>query len=332
MSSLLGVVVIGRNEGERLVRCLSALAGHSGAIVYVDSASTDDSVEAARERGLEVVELERNRPFTAARGRNAGFARLLELNPGLEQVQFIDGDCEVRPGWLDAASRHLAEHPEVGAVAGRRRERNPEASIYNRIADIEWDTPIGEAGGFGGDVLVRAAILVELGGYDESLIAGEDPDLCFRIRAAGHRVMRLDEEMTVHDADMHRFTEFWRRQVRGGHAYAELLSLHGPSADPDSYRSVLSIVAWGGLLPAAAVAALPFSWLPAIAALGLYGVLWLRIWVRRRRVDRAAAAAYASACVVGKFAELRGVALFAWTRFVRRRASSLIEYKGKEAL
>jgi cellulose synthase/poly-beta-1,6-N-acetylglucosamine synthase-like glycosyltransferase len=328
MSSATGVVVIGRNEGARLMRCLSALKPLCGAIVYVDSGSRDGSPERARELGVEVVELERNRPFTAARGRNTGFARLLELHPRLESVQFIDGDCELREGWLEAGQKLLSEQPRVAAVAGRRRERHPEASAYNRIADIEWDTPIGESGGFGGDVLLRCSVFREVGGYDESLIAGEDPDLCFRIRRAGHRVLRLDEEMSLHDADMHRFGQFWQRQVRGGHAYAELLSLHGRAADPASFRSVCSIGLWGGLLPLAALAAAPFA--PALtgAVAGLYLVQWLRIRARRRRISSDGAAAYASACLAGKVAELRGVLLFAWQRLVRRQDSTLIEYKG----
>ena len=139
----LGIVTIGRNEGERLRRCLNSLVGHGLPVVYVDSNSTDGSVELARSMGVEVVELDLSLPFTAARARNAGFARLEQLTPGIGFVQFVDGDCEVVPGWLDRACAVLKERPDVAVVFGRRRERFPDQSIYNCLADIEWDTPVG---------------------------------------------------------------------------------------------------------------------------------------------------------------------------------------------
>jgi len=333
MNPSVAVVAIGRNEGFRLTRCLNSLEGRVEHFVYVDSGSTDGSAEGARELGAEVVVLDSSRPFTAARGRNAGLARLLDLLPSLELVQFIDGDCELQPGWLETASAYLEANTGVAAVTGRRREQAPQASPYNRLADMEWDTPVGEATAFGGDVMLRTSVLREVSGYDESLIAGEDPDLSFRIRRSGGRVVRLDQEMTLHDANMHHFGEYWRRQVRGGHAYAELVWLHGIAADPSSSRSVISIAAWAGLLPAMAVAlAWPTSGL-SLGLLSLHSLLWLRIFRAKRKQGNAArdSALYASACIVGKFAQLRGMILYAWTRFFRRKRSALIEYKGPES-
>ena len=326
----IGVVVIGRNEGERLVRCLRSVARSSVPIVYVDSGSTDDSVRSAAAVGASAVELDRARPFSAARARNEGFRRLLELNPRLELVQFIDGDCELDAAWLETARAFLTAEPACAAVAGRRRERFPEASPYNRLADMEWDTPLGDVAAFGGDVMIRARALEALGGYRETLIAGEDPDLSFRMRQAGHRIVRLDREMTLHDANLMHFAEFWRRQVRTGHSYAELLHLHGASSDRASFRAVRSSSFWGLAAPAAAILLAPPS-AGASLALGLAGlaVLWLRIFARRRGAGRNAsdAALYASGCVAGKFAEAAGATTYAWNRFIRSRATALIEYK-----
>ena len=56
--STIGVVVIGRNEGERLRRCLESLGPHLAATVYVDSGSADGSVALARSLGAETVELD----------------------------------------------------------------------------------------------------------------------------------------------------------------------------------------------------------------------------------------------------------------------------------
>ena len=150
-----GIVAIGRNEGERLRRCLESVVGRGHAVVYVDSGSTDGSVERARSFGAEVVELDLSVPFTAARARNAGFARLEQVAPDVALVQFVDGDCEVAPGWLDLARAMLDERPDVAVVAGRRRERHRDDTPYNRLADLEWDTPIGEAAACGGDAMIR---------------------------------------------------------------------------------------------------------------------------------------------------------------------------------
>ena len=197
MKERVGVVAIGRNEGERLRRCLTSVVERAGVVVYVDSGSTDDSVEMARGLGAMVVDLDRTTPFTAARARNAGLATLREAAPGLELVQFVDGDCEVAAGWLELAARQLDAEPQVAVVCGRRRERHPEASIYNRLCDIEWDTPVGYADACGGDALMRVAALAEVGGYDPDLIAGEEPDLCLRLRQRGWKVLRMDAEMTA---------------------------------------------------------------------------------------------------------------------------------------
>ena len=141
----IGIVVIGRNEGERLKKCLESISSLAAVVVYVDSGSTDNSVLMARERGASVVELDMSIPFTAARARNEGFRHLCSMGIKPEFVQFVDGDCEIMQGWLEQASLFLKDHPDVAAVCGRTRERYPQASVYNMLCDIEWDAPIGEA-------------------------------------------------------------------------------------------------------------------------------------------------------------------------------------------
>src|SRR5215475_745807 len=123
-----GIVVIGRNEGKRLQRCLRS-APVGTAVVYVDSGSTDGSGQWAREQGTDVIELDVSVPFTAARARNAGFRRLKEIAPDLLYVQFVDGDCELEKNWLKSAVSFIDLHADVGIVCGRRRERHPDRSI-----------------------------------------------------------------------------------------------------------------------------------------------------------------------------------------------------------
>jgi len=212
-----GVVAIGRNEGERLVRCLRSVRNKAAAVVYVDSASDDQSVESAKNLGAQVVELKKNAPFTAALARNLGRQRLMEIAPNLKYIQFVDGDCEVRPDWIAKARRTLESDGGIAAVCGRRRERFPRRSIYNRLIDIEWNTPIGPALAVGGDAMFRAAAFDAALGYDPSVMAGEEPQLCLRLRHSHWTILRIEAEMTIHDAAMTRFGQWWRRHVRAGY-------------------------------------------------------------------------------------------------------------------
>jgi GT2 family glycosyltransferase len=322
-----GAVAIGRNEGERLRRCLLALAGWPGPVVYVDSGSTDGSPELARSLGAEVVALDPSVPFTAARARNAGFRRLLELDPTIEFVQFLDGDCELDADWLSTALRALTDRPDLVAVCGRRRERFPAASVYNCLCDLEWDTPVGPAEATGGDALFRVDAIRAAGGYRDDLIAGEEPELCLRLRAAGGRVERLDAEMTRHDAALTRFGQWWRRSVRAGHAYAEVSWLH--RADPLTLwrRQTLSGWFWGLLLPFVALGlAVPTRGLSLLLLAGYVVLAWRVYHSRRRRAGRRAAALEAAFSVPGKFAQVVGQVRFHANRLLARR-TRLIEYK-----
>lgn len=312
-----GAVAIGRNEGARLTRCLAALAPAAGRVVYVDSGSSDGSVAAARGMGAEVVELDPARPFTAARARNAGFARLAEDGrPRL--VQFVDGDCELQAGWIETAAAFLDAHPDVAVVCGRRRERHPEASLWNRLVDREWDTPVGEARACGGDALMRSDPLAAAGGFDARLIAGEEPELCVRLRAAGWRIWRLDAEMTLHDAAMTRPGQWWRRSARAGHAAAEGAAMHGGPPERHGVARTRRALLWGAALPLAALlGALATPW--ALLLLLAYPAQIARLarregWVR------------ATFLTLGKIAEAHGVLGYALGRLTGR-GRRLIEYK-----
>ncbi len=313
----LGAVIIGRNEGARLVACLASFPADVRPLVYVDSGSTDGSVAAARAAGAEVVALDMGQPFTAARARNEGFARLLQLGAP-EFVQFVDGDCVLQPGWLPAAAAFLASHTDVGVVCGRRREIRPEASIWNRLCDAEWDTPVGLAKACGGDALMRVAAVKAVGGYDPTLIAGEEPELCVRLRAAGWRVWRIDEEMTLHDAAMTRIGQWWKRTRRGGHAFAEGAALHGAAPERHWVAEMRRALLWGAVLPLVAVlGALVSPW--ALLILGLYPLQMLRLGLRygwERGVFM----------VLAKVPEALGVLQY-WLNRLRHRQARLIEYK-----
>ncbi|MFN7023923.1 MAG: glycosyltransferase family 2 protein [Pseudorhizobium sp.] len=316
---LLGVVVIGRNEGDRLAECLASLRQVEGPVVYVDSGSTDDSVTVARRAGADVVSLDPAVAFTAARARNAGWRHLLQKWPHLSYVQFLDGDCRIDPRWLPAAVELLRQRHDVAVVFGRRRERYPTRSIYNAICDDEWAGPAGEVMECGGDVLLRAEVLRQLGGYRDDLIAGEEPELCVRLRQLGHRVWRLDCEMSLHDAHILRFRQWWRRSVRAGHAYAQVHLMHQRTPERIWGANLRRTLSWSILLPATVIAAflLHPAWLGLVL---LYPIQVLRLHRRQRSLKRA------TLCVVGKFAEMQGVLQYVINRISRRR-QRLIEYK-----
>lgn len=315
-----GAVIIGRNEGERLRACLGSVLPFVQHAVYVDSGSTDGSVEMARSMGADVLALNMSVPFTAARARNAGFGRLQSLDSEIRFVQFIDGDCELVAGWIDAALKHIEAHPGLAVVCGRRRERYPERSIYNRMCDLEWDTPVGDALSCGGDALFRSKALIQADGFRDSLIAGEEPELCLRLRRSGWHIHRVDHEMTLHDAAITRWVQWWRRSVRGGHAFAEGAWLHGAAPERHWVRHTARAVAWGVLLPVLIVllglAFSPWGW----AVVLLYPIQWLRLAIR----DRSPRMAFY--VLVGKFAEAQGVLKFCFSKLLGR-TGRLIEYK-----
>jgi glycosyltransferase involved in cell wall biosynthesis len=326
LSQTLGVVVIGRNEGERLIRCLHSLQSVANTIVYVDSGSTDGSPFAALGLGARVVQLSPTSPFTAARARNEGFARLSAEVPDLRYVFFVDGDCEVSDGWLETALAFLEEHPGIGAVWGIRRERYPAASIFNQLCDIEWSSePEGETTVAGGDLVVVVSAFRSVTGYRTELICGEEPEMCIRLRRAGWRVWHLHIPMTVHDAAILHFSQWWTRMVRSGYAYAQGLFLHGASLERHGVRESMRIWWWGVILPALIVTCTPMFGGRALLLFLIYPLQFLRLAMLRNRHAHVRWW-WAGAMVVGKFAEAWGQIRFLKNRVVGTN-SPIIEYK-----
>lgn len=321
----IGVVVIGRNEGARLRRCLESVKAVADRVVYVDSGSTDGSVVMAQGMGVGVVELDMTKPFTAARARNEGFNKLRELMPGLVYVQFVDGDCEMVAGWLETAATFLNGHDDVAMVCGRLRERYPERSVYNMLCDMEWDTPVGMSKACGGIAMARVRALKDVMGYRADLIAGEEPELCVRLRASGWLIWRLDAEMALHDAAMTCFGQWWKRSMRGGYAFAEGANLHGAPPERHWVRESRSAWVWGAMVPLTTfVAACGWNtWWLALTA--IYPLQVGRLALRGRRSSRENWWR-AIFLVLGKFPEALGQLKYWWSRF-NNRTNSLIEYK-----
>ena len=304
-----GAIIIGRNEGARLVRCLASIMGTVDLIVYVDSGSEDDSVAQARKIGAEVVILDTDLPFTAARARNARLGHLT-LGGNFKYVQFIDGDCELETGWIAKARDFLEGNPKCVVAFGRRKEKFPEASVYNRLCDMEWNTPIGQSRSCGGDTLMRVDALLDVGGFNPNMIAGEEPELCVRMRAKGGQIWRLDHAMTLHDAAILHFSQWWIRARRGGHAYAEGAALHGAPPEQHNVAQVRRALVWGLVLPAVILTfSLASEW--ALLMLLAYPLQVIRlairdgIWVRRSWKN-------AFFLSLSKFPETAGIVAYWW--------------------
>jgi cellulose synthase/poly-beta-1,6-N-acetylglucosamine synthase-like glycosyltransferase len=327
----LSVVVIGRNEGDRLERCLESVArmtfADSFEVIYVDSASSDGSASRAATLGAKVVELKGER-LSAGRARNAGWR--ISSAPLL---LFLDGDTIVDPDFVVRAVPEFQD-PRVMVVSGHRREIHPEASIYSRVLDLNWSCLPGPAEFCGGDALMRRTALEEVEGFDAELIAGEEPDLCRRIRARGGLVLNIDAPMTGHDFAMVSWRQYWRHSFRAGHAYAEVSARYRETSDPlwsdASRNNSVHIVAYA-LTPLLAILAarLTHSWrLVALCGVICFAVVIARTTFKARRTSssRGLLVLFAIHSHIQHIPVFLGRLRY-WRNSRRQSRSGLIEYK-----
>jgi cellulose synthase/poly-beta-1,6-N-acetylglucosamine synthase-like glycosyltransferase len=252
----LTVVVIGLNSAHTLERCFRSLQRAIGAlesdvrVLYVDGGSRDESTAIARRFGAEVIQLVTARP-TASKGRNAGWrAATTPL------VQFVDSDTALAPEWLEQATRAIQADDRIASVFGQLQESNSSGSIYNEVCGCDWYIPPGDWRMCGGNALFRLNALREVDGSDEALAAGEEADLCWRLRQRGWRIVCVDAIMAHHDLGMSSLGAYWKRAVRSGYAYAEIGLRFARTSDPMWLRELIRNLALPpvGLLLAAAAA------------------------------------------------------------------------------
>ena len=266
-STTVGIIIIGRNEGENLRRALFSLPDNPAFVtLYVDSGSTDGSVEFAESMGINVHKLDPSRPFSAARARYEGVDLLLTEAPNIDYIQFMDGDCELFEEWIDNASEHLDNNCDVAIVCGHLREREPERSIFNWLSSRDWNTPLGEIDSCGGIFMIRRSVYQATGGFDATLITREEKDLCDRIRQFGHAIVRIDKPMVIHDAGLHRFGQWWQRAVWGGYGDAlQIGTQRKGSLSNEHVQRIRRYLTW------------PIA-VPAVAIFGLFGMFW-SLWM-----------------------------------------------------
>ncbi len=175
---------------------------------------------------------------------------------------------------------------------------------------------------------MRVSALQEAGGWAVELIAGEDPDISYRMRDLGWKIVRLGLPMTMHDANMTRFREYWRRAIRSGHAYAEVGWKHRRRSGRPWMTHTLGIVAYGAVLPVAGILCAFLFWPASLLVILIY-VRMLAVMVsfcRRKGSTWRLSIAYAALNLVCKFASFVGVARY-WLGRASGREGRLIEYK-----
>lgn len=326
----IAAVVIGRNEGERLEPSLQSVKAAGLPLVYADSGSVDGSPGVARELGVPVVELNKDRPFSAGRGRNEGLEDALGRWPGIDYVLFLDGDCVLDPGFPSAAAATFERIPDCAIVTGHLTERHPEASIYNRLCAIEWLGPAGpmeNMNGLGGIMMVRISAFQSVGGFNERAIAGEEPDLGVRLALAGYSLIKIDVPMATHDAQILSFAQWWTRAVRGGHALAHRFERHGRTRFRDGRRELLSALFWGIALPSIVLVTLWPTGGLSLLLLGAYGIIAWRVYRYYRRSGISSSDAWLASRfnLYSRFAHFVGILRYCANR--ARDRFHIIEYK-----
>lgn len=302
---VLSVVVIGLNEQERLRAALEAIFLHKPdafelEVIYVDSGSTDRSVEIARDLpGVAVLHLKGGRP-SAARARNVGLRHARG-----RYVQLVDGDSVIQPGWMTGALDFLEANSDVSCAFGRCVEMHPDQSVYMKVCGLDWHIPPGERRFCGGNSMWRRSVIAANGFFDEGIQVGEEPELCYRVRHAGGRIVCLDLAMVHHDLGMYTFAQYWRRSVTSGRACASIAARfwRNPEkmwlretllnfAEPAAWL-IIFVAAWQFFGAAIAVVVILAWWLGR--------ALQIAITLRRRRIALVTAVMYGLHCQFTRF-------------------------------
>lgn len=317
--SRIGIVVIGRNEGTRLIKCFYSVLKANVPIIYVDSQSSDNSVAEAKKLNITTVTLNISKPLSAARARNEGFAKLTQYYPDIQYVHFIDGDCELSDDWLNSAVAVLDKQQQIAVVCGRLHEKYRNRSIYTRLADMDWYRNPGFIDACGGIATYRRSVFEQLKGFDAALIAGEEPELCARIRGKGWKILCVEDDMGTHDSAMVHFSQWWTRCVKVGFGYKSGVEWSGWE------RQYKSTLVWGGLVPI--IILLNLLWTNyGLLLIAIYPIQVLRIFLKNKDLEAYDNFIYSLFCVLAKFPQMQGVMEYFLSKIIKRK-QTIIDYK-----
>ncbi len=197
-------------------------------VLVVDDGSTDGTAAAVRSRPVKYLRQENAGP---AKARNLGWR-----SSSGEIVFFTDSDCVPEPRWVEKLLA-LFSDPSVSAAGGSYGIRNPESLVAQCIHyDIQYrharlGAEVSYLGSF--SLAVRRSALEEAGGFDESfrIACGEDSDLSFRLRKAGHR-FRFEKDCLVYHHFPTGAVHFVRQQFWRGYWIMKLLAKNGSTGAP----------------------------------------------------------------------------------------------------
>ncbi len=323
MNSSIAIVIIGRNEQKCLNATLEPLVGLQA--IYVDSGSTDRSVVIANNKDIPVHQLSPDSPFTAARARNEGFKIVKKLYPDIRYVQFIDGDCELCPDWLDNAYNELEKNTEIAVLCGELKEKYPDRTIYNKLIQLEWKSLVY----FTGTVIFKVEVFEEINGFNPIVIAGEDSELAARLVESGYVIKKLKIPMATHDANIHSISQWLWRTIRSGHAAADRAYIHSKTRSKDGLQELQSILIWGCIIPIVGVFSMFIHPAFLLLLISLYLLLFVKIVFYRMNTFNDTyldAMKYSFFIVVGKTPQMLGLSTF-YIRELFCRKKHIIEYK-----
>lgn len=210
------VIIVNWNGEGFLRECFQSLKAQSYTdfeVVFVDNASSDNSVALVRELipelGLKVkiVELPTNTGFTG------GNIEGLRHSEG-RYIALLNNDTTVSEKWLEALVRAMEAHPEVGICASKLIVAGADVidsagdglstnlRAYKRGEGFKASLFMDEEYVFGacaGAALYRREMLDEVGFFDDDFfLIFEDADLNFRAQLAGWKCLFVPDAVVLH--------------------------------------------------------------------------------------------------------------------------------------
>ncbi|WP_460356566.1 mycofactocin biosynthesis glycosyltransferase MftF [Mycobacterium sp. ZZG] len=240
------VVIPVRDNASGLIRLVAALRGVR--VVIVDDGSAVPVAESDfADMRCEVRVLRHDRSKGPAAARNAGLAMCTT-----DLVAFLDSDVVPRKGWLEALLGHFCD-PAVALVAPRIVALNQSDSVVARYEAVRSSLDLGLREApvvpFGtvsyvpsAAIICRRSALLEVGGFDESLVSGEDVDLCWRLNEAGARLRYEPIAMVAHDHRTELRKWFARKSFYGSSAAP--LTIRHPGKTAPLVISGWTLVVW----------------------------------------------------------------------------------------
>jgi len=272
------VIIPAFNEERWLPVCLEALVKGTVdrsryEILVIDNGSTDRTAEIAANYADEVI---------AMTGGNVSIIRNEAARKARGTVlAFLDSDCIPAPDWLECG---LAAMEVESCVSGAPYGLPENPSWVERNWDagdsVEGRKPTSFV--LAGNCFIPRSLFEELGGFNDSLRAGEDKELCSRA-ARLVPVVRDDRIRVVHEGNPKTLKHFVSREIWHGRGAFESLRTNGKD------RMVACSIAFAlaTLMQIAGLAAWmiwSFPWLFLAGTAGIVGILALVLLVRRRQL------------------------------------------------